>query len=334
MTGDEARQRLGAALASGQLLVGAGAGTGLSAVCAEEGGADLIVIYNSGRFRMAGRGSLAGLMPFGDANAIVVDMAREVLPVVRRTPVIAGVCGTDPFRSMPRFLAELRDLGFAGIQNFPTVALYDGTFRQGLEETGMGFELEVAMVREARSLGLLTVVYCVTVDEARSMAGVPADLVVAHVGLTTKGRIGARTGMTLDEAAERVQAIRDAVALGEPRRSPCCATAARSRRSTTCGTCSIGPPAWRASWVPRAWSGSPPRPPSPRRCARSRSCDRRTRARRRPAAVDPGGPSRTGPLPWRTSVSAVHPLSTETPVGPSGAFGSDQAGPRHPASSA
>ncbi|MET0772108.1 MAG: phosphoenolpyruvate hydrolase family protein [Candidatus Limnocylindrales bacterium] len=212
MTGDEARQRLRAAVTSGQLIVGAGAGTGLSAVCAEEGGADLIVIYNSGRFRMAGRGSLAGLMPFGDANAIVVDMAREVLPVVRRTPVIAGVCGTDPFRSMPRFLAELRDLGFAGIQNFPTVALYDGMFRQGLEETGMGFELEVAMVRAARDLGLLTVVYCVTEDEARSMAGVPADIVVAHVGLTTKGRIGARSGMTLDEAAERVQAIRDAVA--------------------------------------------------------------------------------------------------------------------------
>jgi predicted TIM-barrel enzyme len=212
VTGDEARRRLQDVAASGQLIVGAGAGTGLSAVCAEAGGADFLVIYNSGRFRMAGRGSLAGLMPFGDANAIVVDMAREVLPVVRRIPVLAGVCGTDPFRSMPRFLAELRDMGFAGVQNFPTVALYDGTFRQGLEETGMGFELEVAMVREARSLGLLTVVYCVTADEARAMAAVPADLIVAHVGLTTKGRIGAHSAMTLDQAAERAQEIRDAVA--------------------------------------------------------------------------------------------------------------------------
>jgi predicted TIM-barrel enzyme len=216
VTGDEARRRLAEVIASGQLIVGAGAGTGLSAVCAEEGGADFLVIYNSGRFRMAGRGSLAGLMPFGDANAIVVDMAREVLPVVRRTPVLAGVCGTDPFRSMPRFLAELRALGFAGVQNFPTVALYDGMFRQGLEETGMGYELEVEMVRAARDLGLLTVVYCVTDDEARSMAGVPADLIVAHVGLTTKGRIGARSAMTLDEAAARVQEVRDAVAAVNP----------------------------------------------------------------------------------------------------------------------
>jgi predicted TIM-barrel enzyme len=216
VTGDEARRRLLEVFASGQLIVGAGAGTGLSAVCAEEGGAAFLVIYNSGRFRMAGRGSLAGLMPFGDANAIVVDMAREVLPVVRRTPVLAGVCGTDPFRSMPRFLAELRDLGFAGVQNFPTVALYDGTFRQGLEETGMGFELEVSMAREARRLGLLTAVYCVTVDEARAMAAVPADLIVAHVGLTTKGRIGAHSAMTLDDAAVRVQEIRDAVAALDP----------------------------------------------------------------------------------------------------------------------
>jgi predicted TIM-barrel enzyme len=212
VTGSEARRRLLDVAASGRLIIGAGAGTGLSAICAEEGGADFLVIYNSGRFRMAGRGSLAGLMPFGDANAIVVDMAREVLPVVRQTPVLAGVCGTDPFRSMPRFLGELRDLGFAGVQNFPTVALYDGTFRDGLEETGMGYELEVAMVREARRLDLLTVTYCVTADEARAMAAVPADIIVAHVGLTTKGRIGARTAMTLDDAVAHVQRIRDAVA--------------------------------------------------------------------------------------------------------------------------
>ena len=145
---------------------------------------------------MAGRGSLAGLMPFGDANAIVVDMAREVLPVVRDVPVLAGVCGTDPFRDMPRFLRELRDMGFAGVQNFPTVALYDGRFRQGLEETGMGYALEVAMAKEARALDLLTAMYCVTVDEARAMASVGVDVIVAHMGLTTKGRIGARTAMT------------------------------------------------------------------------------------------------------------------------------------------
>jgi predicted TIM-barrel enzyme len=211
MTGDEARRRLRATFASRHLIVGAGAGTGLSAMSAEAGGADFIVIYNSGRFRMAGRGSLAGLMPYGDANAIVVEMAREVLPVVHDTPVLAGVCGTDPFRRMPRFLADLRDMGFAGVQNFPTVALYDGAFRQGLEETGMGFDLEVEMIREARRAGLLTVVYCVTEDEARAMAGVPADVVVAHVGLTTKGRIGSRSAMTLEAAAERVQEIRDAV---------------------------------------------------------------------------------------------------------------------------
>src|SRR6188508_3650619 len=164
MTRDEALARLRAQVDAGSPIIGAGAGTGLSAKLAEAGGADLIIIYNSGRYRMGGRGSLAGLLPYGDANAIVVDMAREVLPVVRHTPVLAGVCGTDPFRSMPRFLVELRDLGFAGVQNFPTVALYDGTFREGLEETGMGYGLEVAMAAEARRLGLLTVVYCVTTD--------------------------------------------------------------------------------------------------------------------------------------------------------------------------
>ncbi len=252
-------------------------------MCAEEGGADFLVIYNSGRFRMAGRGSLAGLMPFGDANAIVVDMAREVLPVVRRTPVLAGVCGTDPFRSMPRFLAELRDLGFAGVQNFPTVALYDGTFREGLEETGMGYELEVAMVREARRLDLLTVVYCVTVDEARAMAAVPADLIVAHVGLTTKGRIGARTAMTLDDAAaqSRGSATRSPGSTGP---SPCCATAAPSPRSRTCGTCWSGRPGSPVSWVHRAWSGCRPRRPSPIRSGGSRSCPEATQGA---SGIDP-----------------------------------------------
>jgi predicted TIM-barrel enzyme len=197
-------------IAAGRPILGGGAGTGLSAKCAEAGGIDLIVIYNSGRFRMAGRGSLAGLMPYGDANAIVLDMAREVLPVVERTPVLAGVCATDPFRVMTRFLAEVRGAGFAGVQNFPTVGLIDGVFRQGLEETGMGFDREVAMIAEARAQDLLTCPYVHTADEARAMAGAGADLVVPHVGLTTKGMIGARSALTLEEAARRVQDMADA----------------------------------------------------------------------------------------------------------------------------
>src|SRR4051812_45726869 len=176
MTGEQARARLRAARGT---LVGAGAGTGLSAKAAEAGGADLIVVYNSGRFRMAGRGSLAGMMPYGDANAIVLELGREVLPVVAETPVLAGVCGTDPFRSMPRFLAEVRDAGFAGVQNFPTVGLIDGTFRAGLEETGMGYVLEVQMVREAARLGLLTAAYVFDPEQAVAMADAGADLLVA-----------------------------------------------------------------------------------------------------------------------------------------------------------
>jgi predicted TIM-barrel enzyme len=211
MIGAEARERLRRTAAEGRLIVGAGAGTGLSAKCAEAGGADLIVIYNSGRYRMAGRGSLAGMLPYGDANAIVLDMAREVLPVVRDTPVLAGVCGTDPFRQMPVFLGELIRLGFAGVQNFPTVGLIDGTFRQGLEETGMGFDLEVGMIAEAARLGLLTTAYAFTADEGRAMAEAGADVVVAHMGLTTKGAIGARTALTLDACVGRIGDIRDAV---------------------------------------------------------------------------------------------------------------------------
>src|SRR5262245_55368024 len=211
MTGAEARARLRRTAAAGRLIVGAGAGTGLSAKCAEAGGADLIVIYNSGRYRMAGRGSLAGMLPYGDANAIVLDMAREVLPVVRDSPVLAGVCGTDPFRQMPVFLGELLRLGFAGVQNFPTVGLIDGTFRQGLEETGMGFDLEVAMIAEAARLDLLTTASAFTPEEGRAMAEAGADVVVAHMGLTTKGSIGARTALTLDTCVDRIGAIRDAV---------------------------------------------------------------------------------------------------------------------------
>jgi predicted TIM-barrel enzyme len=207
---EEALKALREQVAQGRPIIGAGAGTGLSAKCAEEGGADLIIIYNSGRYRMAGRGSLAGMMPYGDANAIVMDMAREVLPIARRTPVLAGVCGTDPFRLMPRFLEEVKAAGFTGVQNFPTVGLIDGTFRAGLEETGMGYGLEVEMIRAARELDLLTAPYVFTEDEARAMADAGADVLVPHMGLTTGGTIGARTGLTLEEAVQRVQALYDA----------------------------------------------------------------------------------------------------------------------------
>lgn len=200
----------------GSPLLGVGAGAGISAKFAEAGGADLIIIYNSGKYRMAGRGSLAGLLPYGDANQIVVEMAAEVLPVVKSTPVLAGVCGTDPFRRMEAFLPHLRELGFAGVQNFPTVGLFDGVFRQNLEETGMGYGLEVEMIRLARSLDLLTCPYVFNEDEACWMAEAGADVLVAHMGLTTKGSIGARTALTLEAAAERIQAIRDAGAALNP----------------------------------------------------------------------------------------------------------------------
>ena len=202
--------------ASGRPIIGAGAGTGISAKCAEEGGADLVIIYNSGRYRMAGRGSLAGLLAYGDANAIVVEMAREVLPVVKHTPVLAGVNGTDPFRLMPRFLSELGDMGFAGVQNFPTVGLIDGVFRANLEETGMSYELEIEMIRTASAMGLLTCPYVFDRNQAARMAGAGADLMVAHAGLTTKGSIGARTAIGLDDAVALVQSIRDAAAAVNP----------------------------------------------------------------------------------------------------------------------
>ena len=210
MNREETLCRLRREVEACQPVVGAGAGTGLSAKCAEAGGVDLIIIYNSGRYRMAGRGSLAGLLPYGDANAIVVEMAAEVLPIVEKTPVLAGVCGTDPFRLMPHFLRQLGDMGFSGVQNFPTVGLFDGTFRQNLEETGMGFDLEVEMVREARDLDLLTAPYVFDEGEARKMAEAGADVLVPHMGLTTSGTIGARTALSLDEAVERVQAMHDA----------------------------------------------------------------------------------------------------------------------------
>src|SRR5436305_5461497 len=201
---------LRAKVAAGRPIMGGGAGTGISAKMSEAGGIYLLVIYNSGRFRMAGRGSLAGMMPYGDANAVVMEMAREVLPVVKHTPVLAGVCGTDPFRIMKLFLRDVIHAGFSGVQNFPTVGLYDGKFRQNLEETGMGYGLEVDMIREAHDLGLLTTPYCFNEDEAKAMAAAGADVLIPHMGLTTKGSIGARTALTLDEAARRVQAMHDA----------------------------------------------------------------------------------------------------------------------------
>ncbi|MGI9469082.1 MAG: phosphoenolpyruvate hydrolase family protein [Rubripirellula sp.] len=197
-------------IAQGQYIVGGGAGTGISAKCEEAGGIDLIVIYNSGRFRMAGRGSLAGLMPYGNANEIVKEMAAEVLTAVRHTPVLAGVCATDPFLLRDKFLRELKEMGFAGIQNFPTVGLIDGTFRENLEETGMGFALEVECIGAAHELDLLTTPYAFNAEQAAELTSVGADVIVAHMGLTTSGTIGAKTAMDLEAAVARVIEIADA----------------------------------------------------------------------------------------------------------------------------
>jgi predicted TIM-barrel enzyme len=210
ITRAEALRNLQAQIAAGRPIVGCGAGTGLSAKCAEAGAADLIIIYNSGRYRMAGRGSLAGLLPYGDANGIVVEMAAEVLPVVKKTPVLAGVCGTDPFRLMPVFLRQLKEMGFTGVQNFPTVGLFDGNFRANLEATGMGYDKEVEMIRLAHEMELLTTPYAFTPDEAAAMAGAGCDMLVAHVGLTTGGSIGAGHALTLSQAIDRVMAMAEA----------------------------------------------------------------------------------------------------------------------------
>ena len=207
---EKVRARLQEQIKAGRPLIGAGAGTGISAKSAEAGGVDMIIIYNSGRYRMAGRGSLAGLMPYGDANQVVVEMAREVLTIVKDTPVLAGVCGTDPFRDMEYFLRQLKDMGFAGVQNFPTVGLIDGKFWANLEETGMGYGLEIEMIGKAHEVGLFTTPYVFDEEDARKMAQAGADVLVAHMGLTSKGTIGAETAMDLDEAVKRVQAIHDA----------------------------------------------------------------------------------------------------------------------------
>lgn len=206
-TRSEVIKKLKAEIAAGKIIVGAGAGAGISAKSGEAGGVDLIIIYNSGKYRMAGRGSLAGLMPYGDANKIVVEMGAEVLPVVKHTPVLAGVCGTDPFRIMDVFLKQLKEQGFAGVQNFPTVGLIDGVFRQNLEETGMGYDLEVEMIKKAHELDMVTAPYVFDTDQAVKMAKAGADIIVAHMGLTTKGTIGAQTALSLDDCVAKVQAI-------------------------------------------------------------------------------------------------------------------------------
>jgi predicted TIM-barrel enzyme len=209
-TRSEVLKKLKAEIAKGKIIVGAGAGAGISAKSGEAGGVDLIIIYNSGKYRMAGRGSLAGLLSYGDANQIVVEMGREVLPVVKHTPVLAGVCGTDPFRIMEVFLKQLKEQGFAGVQNFPTVGLIDGVFRANLEETGMGYDLEVDMIRKAHELDMVTSPYVFDTEQAKKMAKAGADILVAHMGLTTKGTIGAKTALTLDDCVVKVQAICDA----------------------------------------------------------------------------------------------------------------------------
>lgn len=218
--------RLRKKVAAGLPIIGGGAGTGISAKCEEAGGIDLIVIYNSGRYRMAGRGSLSGLMPYGNANQIVREMASEVLTAVQHTPVLAGVCGTDPFMLRDNFLRELKHLGFAGIQNFPTVGLIDGVFRANLEETGMGFGLEIECIAAAHQLDLLTTPYAFDADQAAELTRAGADIVVAHMGLTTSGAIGATTALTLDESVQRVAEI---------------ATAARSVRQDVLVLCHGGP---------------------------------------------------------------------------------------------
>lgn len=201
-------------IADGKPIIGGGAGTGLSAKCSQQAGLDFLVVYNSGRYRMAGRSSMAGLMPYGDANAIVMDMGAEILPVATEIPVLAGVCGTDPFRLMPQFLREVKAAGFSGVQNYPTVCLFDGIIRANLEETGLGFDREVAMIAEAHRQDLFTCTYVANPEEAAAMADAGADIVVPHMGLTTSGMIGAKTAMTLDDAkakcAELAEAARSA----------------------------------------------------------------------------------------------------------------------------
>lgn len=206
----EVLNRLKAQVAAGKPIIGTGAGTGISAKFEEAGGTDLIIIYNSGRFRMAGRSSLAGLLPYGDANAIVMEMGNEVLPMVKKTPVLAGVNGTDPFRLMPVFLKQVAEAGFSGVQNFPTVGLFDGVFRSNLEATGLGYDREIEMIRTAHAMDMFTSPYVFNVDEAKAMTEAGADLLVPHVGLTTAGSIGAGVALSLDQAIDKVMEMAEA----------------------------------------------------------------------------------------------------------------------------
>jgi predicted TIM-barrel enzyme len=284
---DTLMARLLAKAKEGKPVIGAGAGTGLSAKCAEAGGADLIIIYNSGRYRMAGRGSLAGLMPYGDANAIVVEMAGEVLPVVREVPVLAGVCGTDPFRLMPRFLNELAAIGFAGVQNFPTVGLIDGVFRQNLEDTGMSYAAEVEMIRLAAQRGHLTCPYVFDPEQAEQMALAGADVLVPHMGLTTSGTIGAQTALTLDEAVERVQAMRDAAVAVNPEILVLCHGGPIAEPADA-GYVLARTTGSAASSAPHRWRGCPSNARSPPRCARLPNClSAKSGSHRRPDAASP-----------------------------------------------
>ena len=246
-------------------IVGGGAGTGLSAKCEEAGGIDLIIIYNSGRYRMAGRGSAAGLLAYGNANEIVKDMAREVLPVVKHTPVLAGVNGTDPFVLMPQFLAELKAMGFSGVQNFPTIGLFDGVMRVSFEETGMGYGLEVEMIAEAHRQDLLTTPYVFNPDEAVAMARAGADIVVAHMGVTTGGEVGARAAKSLDQCVNEIEAIAEAARTIRPEVFLCCAMAGRSRCRKMRAMC------WTAARTATVFSAP----------ARSNACRSNGRSRRR-----------------------------------------------------
>ena len=254
----ELLSRLNVKIAKGQPIIGGGAGTGLSAKCEEAGGIDLIVIYNSGRYRMAGRGSLAGLLAYGNANEIVCEMAHEVLPVVKHTPVLAGVNGTDPFMIPEQFLQRLIGLGFSGVQNFPTVGLIDGNFRANLEETGMGYGLEVELIARARKLDLLTTPYVFSEADARAMAGAGADVVVCHLGLTTGGSIGAETAMKLADCVAPIRAWAAAAKAVKPD-VICCVTAGPSRHPMTRATSFNTAPNATASMAPARWSDCPPR---------------------------------------------------------------------------
>ena len=269
-------------VAEGRPIIGGGAGTGLSAKAEEAGGIDLIIIYNSGRYRMAGRGSAAGLLAYGNANEIVKEMAVEVLPVVKHTPVLAGVNGTDPFVLMPHFLAELKAMGFSGVQNFPTIGLFDGTMRQSFEETGMGFGLEVDMIAAAHALDLLTTPYVFNPDEATAMTGAGADIVVAHMGVTTGGSIGATRRKTLDALRRRDRRHRRRRARGARTTSSCSATAGRSPCRRTRATSWSAATAATASTARARWSGCRPRRRSAtRRQTSSRSPSARRRGRQR-----------------------------------------------------